>query len=150
MKITSQKEQYIVTKDYRDPFENKVYREGQVISNRQGRNVQLQEGGTYHSYSQYTRIWSPKARQKDEDVKNRNAWIRRAANKTGRTPNAIRQDPQFRQAWTQHHLANKDDRTDKSASGTLAKLLVAAGLRDPKATYNVGDTPDDKKKRGRR
>lgn len=148
MKITSQKEQYIVTKDYRDPFENKVYREGQVISNRQGRNVQLQEGGAYHSYSEYTRVWSPSAKRSSKDVKNRDSWIRRAAKATGRTPNAIRQDPQFRAAWTQQHIVNKDDRKNLDPGGPLANLLVAAGLRDKDAKYKVGDTPDDKRKKG--
>lgn len=147
MKITSQKEQYIVTKDYRDPFEGKVYREGQVISNRQGRNVQLQEQGSYQSYSQYTRVWSPKAKRSSDDVKNRDSWIRRAAKATGRTPNAIRQDPEFRQSWTNFHMVNKDNRKNLEPTGPLAKILVAAGLRDPNATYRVGDTPKDKRKR---
>jgi hypothetical protein len=150
MKITSQKEQYIVTKDYRDPFEGKVYHSGQVISNRQGRNVQIQEQGAYQSYSQYTSVWSPKARVgKPEDktlVRTRDSWIRRAAMKTGRTPNSIRQDPEFRQAFTQHHVINKGKK-DTSPTGSLARILVAAGLRDKNAKYNVGDTPKDKRKK---
>lgn len=145
MKITSQKEQYIVTKDYTDPFEGKTYHEGQVISNRQGRNVQIQEQGSYQSYSQYTSVWSPKAKRSNKDVVNRDSWIRRAAKKTGRTPNSIRQDPQFRQAWTSFHVLNKDNRKDVSPQGPLAKILVAAGLRDKDAKYKVGDTPDREK-----
>lgn len=145
-KISPSKEQYIVTQDYTDPFEGKKYKKGDVLSNRQGRNVQAQERGNYQSYSQYNRIWSPKARRASADVKDRDSWIRASANKTGRSPNAIRQDPEFRQAWTEFSIISKHDRKNKSPTSPLAKILVAAGLRDPNAKYNVGDTPDRKKK----
>ena len=40
--------------------------------------------------------------------------------------------------------AKKDGFNDLSPTGALAKLLVAVGLRDADATYNVGNTPSKK------
>lgn len=145
--IPPTRESYIVKKTYTDPYEGKVYREGQVISNRQGRNVQAQESGNYRSYSQYNRIWSPRARLTNKEVANRNAWVRRGAKATGKDPNALRTDPKVREAWTQLYAINKGDKSDKSPRGPLAKLLVALGLRDEDDTHDVGDTPKQESKK---
>jgi len=143
MGIPPSREAYIVKKDYTDPFEGKRYGKGEVISNRQGRNVQAQEQGQYKSYSQYNRIWSPNARL-TEDIKTRNAWLRRGQKASGRDTNTLRRDPEVRQAYTQLYVIDKNDRKDKSAKGHLAQLLVALGLRDEDDMHDVGDTPKGK------
>lgn len=135
------KESYIVKKDYTDPFEGKRYSQGDVIPNRQGRNVQAQEKGNYTSYSQYNRIWSPRAQHTNQDVKERNAWLRAGAKKSGRSQDAIRADPKVREAYTNFVRISKGDKKDKSKTGPLAQWLVALGLRDEDADYDVGQTP---------
>jgi len=145
MGVAPSREAYIVKKDYTDPFEGKHYSKGEVIPNRQGRNVQAQESGQYRSYSQYNRIWSPNARLRDTEVKERNAWLRRGAKASpGKTANDLRRDPEVRRAYTQFHNINKGDKKDKTPKGPLAQLLVALGLRDESDTHNVGDTPKGK------
>lgn len=141
--IPPSQERYIVTKDYTDPFEGKRYEEGKTIPNRQGRNVQAQERGNYTSYSQYNRIWSPRAQHTQEQVKERNSWIRQGARKSGRSMDTIRADPQVREAYTDWVMISKEDRSDKSPDGPYAQWLVAIGLRDEDADYDVGDTPGE-------
>jgi len=144
MGVSPSREAYIVKKDYTDPFEGKRYSKGEVIPNRQGRNVQAQESGNYRSYSQYNRIWSPNARLRDTEVKERNAWLRRGAKASGRSANTLRTDPKVRQAYTQFYRIDKEDRKDVSPKGSLARLLVSLGLRDEDDTHDVGDTPKGK------
>ena len=139
IKPTSEK--YIVTKTYTDPYEGRVYREGEVISNRQGRNVQVQETANYRSYSEYNRIWSPRAKLTKKEVENRDYWVRRSAKRTGKTRESIRQDNDVRKAWTQLYQIDKGKR-DYSRRGNMHYLLVSLGLRDPNAQYRVGDTPN--------
>ena len=142
--IPYSRESYVVEKTYTDPFEGKVYREGSVVSNRQGRNVQAQEKGNYKSYSEYNRIWSPKARLTNKEVQARNAWIRKS---TGSRQDAdkLRRDTEFRKAWTQYYKISKQDRANKSPHGPLAQLLTAVGRRNANDKHNVGETPKGKK-----
>jgi len=144
MGVSPSKESYVVKKDYTDPFEGKHYSKGDVISNRQGRNVQVQEQGNYRNVSQYNRIWGPNVRLKDEDIQTRNAWLRRGAKASGRSANTLRTDPKVRKAYTQFYRIDKEDRKNTKPSGSLAKLLVALGLRDEDDTHDVGDTPKGK------
>lgn len=144
MGVAPSKESYVVKKDYTDPFEGKHYSKGDVISNRQGRNVQVQEQGNYRNVSQYNRIWGPNVRLKDEDIQTRNAWLRRGAKASGRSANTLRTDPKVRKAYTQFYRIDKEDRKNTKPSGSLAKLLVALGLRDEDDTHDVGDTPKGK------
>jgi len=142
--IAPSKESYVVKQTYTDPFEGKTYRKGDVISNRQGRNVQAQETGSYKSYSQYTRIWAPSARRSDKDVRLRNAWIRKASKERGISKERLRTDPKFRQAFTEWRIISKEDRKNVKPNSPLAKMLVAAGLRKETDTHNVGETPKKK------
>jgi hypothetical protein len=139
--IPPSREAYIVTKDYTDPFEGKRYNEGDIIPNRQGRNVQAQEQGNYSSYSQYERIWSPHARLTSKETQTRNAWLRRGSKASGRGTDELRRDPGVRQAYTDFYIIHKGDKTNVSPSGPLAHFLVELGLRDEDDTHDVGDTP---------
>jgi hypothetical protein len=143
MGVAPSKEAYIVKKDYTDPFEGKRYSKGEVIPNRQGRNVQAQEQGNYRSYSQYNRVWSPTSRLTD-DTKQRNAWLRRGAKASGRSTDDLRRDPNVRQSYTQFYRINKGDKSNVKPTGPLAQLLVALGLRDEDDTHDVGSTPKTK------
>jgi hypothetical protein len=138
--ITPSREQYVVTKDYTDPFSGEKHKAGDVLSNRQGRNVQAQEQTNYRSVSQYQNVWGPRAKPTKDEVKNRNAWLRSGAKKTGKDPNTLRNDPKVRAAWIQLYQIDKGKK-DLSATGNTAQLLVALGLRNKDATYRVGDTP---------
>lgn len=137
-------EWYVVTKDYRDPFTGEIHKEGDLIPNRQGRNVQAQERGNYKTISQYQRIWGPNASRNNPQVRARDKWLRQASKSSGRSVKELREDPKVRQAWTQLFMIDRATTTnvqDKSAKGALAQWLVAMGLRDPNATYPVGETP---------
>lgn len=133
-------EWYIVTKTYKDPFTGQIHKEGDLLTNRQGRNVQAQERGNYRSISQYQNIWGPRASRNNEVVRSRDRWLRQGAKATGRSAAELRNDPKVRQAWTQLYMIDKGAR-DTSPNGALAQMLVAVGLRSPNATYPVGETP---------
>lgn len=142
MGIPPSKESYVVTKTYRDPFDDTKHEKGEILSNRQGRNVQTQERIQYRSYSQYNREWSPTTRIRTEEEKERNAWLRRGSKASGRSTNALRTDSEVRASYIQLHNIPKEHRKDnKSPTGPLAQLLVALGLRDEDDTHDVGDTP---------
>lgn len=134
------KEWYVVEKDYKDPFTGEYHKKGDLIPNRQGRNVQAQERGNYRSISQYQRIWSPNASRKNALVRSRDRWLREGSRASGRSVKELREDPKVRQAWTQLYMID-NGRKDKDPNGALAQMLVAMGLRSPNATYPVGETP---------
>lgn len=133
-------EWYIVEKDYKDPFTGEVRRKGELLPNRQGRNVQAQEQGNYRNISQYQSIWGPRARRDNRQVRSRDAWLREASKSTGRSAESLRQDPKVRKAWTQLYIIDKGKK-DLSPRGNMHYMLVALGMRSPNATYAIGETP---------
>jgi hypothetical protein len=141
-KITPGREQYVVTKDYTDPFTGEKHSKGDVLANRQGRNVQAQEQGNYSSYSQYQRVWGKSAKLSNPQVRNRNAWIRKASASSGRSNEAIRNDPDVQRGWTELYQIH-GGKKDKRAHGYFATFLEDLGLREEGADYDVGDTPGE-------
>jgi hypothetical protein len=71
----------------------------------------------------------------------------------GKTAEQLRNDPEFRKRFAEVYLENGRivEKGNKSYTprGNMHYLLVATGVRDPNATYAVGDTPDVKRKKTR-
>lgn len=142
-------EAYLVQKDYKDPYSGKQYKKGDLIPNRQGRNVQLQETelGKYKSISQYNAIWGRSARVTSPPVSNQTSY----REKGKRDTEALRKDPEFRKRWADVYMREgefvKNPTKDNTKRGKMHYLLVATGVRDPNADYEVGETPDKRTKK---
>lgn len=102
--------------------------EGREISKRQYRNIQLKEEG-WRSLAEKERVSrSPRFKE----------FRKRAADASDIPESEL---SSHRSDFAQTYAAYMRNPNDRSPDSPLARLLVAMGLRDSDADYDVGDTP---------
>ena len=126
---------------YRPPqaLRAKFKREGKLragtVSRRTYENERVQKVG-WRNWSDYQRA------RKSDDY---NRLVNRAIVERGETRRDIGPESEFSQLYLEMEAdqeVRQGDR-DLSPEGPLAQMLIYVGLRDPEATYDVGDTPGE-------
>lgn len=123
--------------------ERYVSPEGQVVSRRQYDNKRAQAAG-YRNRSEFeARYEDPSYRWAIERIQLQKFGAINEANRKRIDRIGTQESQMIHKA--QETGWGRVDRSDRTPNGPMAQLLVAMGLRDPSATYAVGDTEGRKR-----